>query len=154
MYPWLWIWVPRFQYPWSGDVAQDIDPDTTWFFGSIKPEAGNARIEQKAFAVASYGKQLGLITEVLIGLAEPAAEAAGESARSLQELKRIKAEIEDIKEAEYERELLEIEWRITTLQKKGGKGAAALSKKLQFLAANSEAEALLTSKVEVIGKLV
>lgn len=137
MYPWLWLWAPRFQFPWSGDVAQDIDPDTTWFFESIKPEAGNARIEQKAFAVASYGKQLGLITEVLIGLAEPDSQAAAESAKSLKELKRIQAEIEDLKDAEYDRELREIESRITTLQKKGGKWSAALSKKLQVLAANS-----------------
>jgi hypothetical protein len=65
MFPWLWFFAPQVHYPWSGSVAQQIAPDTDWFFGSIRPGAGDARIEQQAFAVASYGKQLGLITEVL-----------------------------------------------------------------------------------------
>lgn len=84
MYPWLWLWAPRFQFPWSGDVAQDIEPSTSWFFGSIKPEAGNAKIEERAFAIASYGKQLGLITEVLMDLAAPGPHTAARSAKAIK----------------------------------------------------------------------
>jgi hypothetical protein len=139
MYPWLWLWAPRFQFPWSGDVAQDIEPSTSWFFGSIKPEAGNAKIEEKAFAIASYGKQLGLITEVLMDLAAPGPQTAARSAKAMKELKRIQAEIEIVKDVEYEKELNDIELRISALQKRGIKRSAALSKKLQALPASSEA---------------
>ena len=30
MFPWLWLWAPQLHFPWSGDVAQDIEPTTTW----------------------------------------------------------------------------------------------------------------------------
>jgi hypothetical protein len=66
VYPWLWFWAPQLHFPFSGNVAQRIEPDTRWFFQGIDPSAGDPHIEEKAFAVASYGRQLGLITEVLI----------------------------------------------------------------------------------------
>jgi hypothetical protein len=59
MYPWLWIWAPQLHFPWSGGVAQRIEPNANWFFDSISGQPGNAKIEKKAFGVASYGKQLG-----------------------------------------------------------------------------------------------
>ena len=66
MFPWLWFWAPQFHFPWSGSVAQQIDPDLGWFFGAIRPGAGDATVEREAFEVASYGKQLGLISEALV----------------------------------------------------------------------------------------
>lgn len=55
---------PRF--PWSGDVIQDIDPQTTWFFGNIAATAGNGRLERHiALDVASYGKQLSVVMDAL-----------------------------------------------------------------------------------------
>lgn len=66
MYPWLWFWAPQVHFPWSGAVSQNIEPNTTWFSSLIKPGAGNAQIERRAFEVASYGRQFGLITEVLL----------------------------------------------------------------------------------------
>jgi hypothetical protein len=139
MYPWLWLWAPQIQFPWSGDVVQDIEPTTTWFFSGIKPGAGNARIEQKAFAVASYGKQLGLLTEVLIELAEKNPGDSAASARSLGELRRIQAEIEQIKDVEYDQELREIEARVAAVQRRGGRRAVVMSKRLKALAAGGEA---------------
>lgn len=118
MFPWLWIWSPQYQLPWSGDVAQDIDPTTSWFFGSIKPGAGNGRIEQKAFDVASYGKQLGLITEVLIDLAERGQPRSAPAEDAVVELKRIRDEIEAIKAAEYAEELQQLEARVALLKGK------------------------------------
>jgi hypothetical protein len=97
MFPWFWIWAPRFNYPWSGNVAQDISPDTTWFFGAIKPQAGIGEVEKEIFDVASYGKQLGLITEVLLSLASADTIDAGKAAESLTRLKQIYAEIEKVK---------------------------------------------------------
>ena len=88
MYPWLWFWAPQVHLPWSGDVAQRIDPTTHWFFQGIRPGAGHARIEEQAFDVASYGKQLGLISELLLDLTEPGQNAlppkAAEARRELQ----------------------------------------------------------------------
>ncbi len=60
----LFNFSPRF--PWSGDVIQDIEPRTNWFFGAIAPEAGTGRLEQHiALDVASYGKQLSAILDLL-----------------------------------------------------------------------------------------
>lgn len=97
MFPWFWFWAPRFNYPWSGNVAQDISPDTTWFFGAIKPEAGNGDLEKEIFDVASYGRQLGLITEVVLSLASADTIDAAKAAESLKRLKEIYAEIEKVK---------------------------------------------------------
>lgn len=97
MFPWLWYWAPQVHLPWSGNVAQQIDPDTTWFFNAISPSAGDGRVEQRAFEVASYGRQLGLISELLLDLAEqtPPKTAAGKKAR--QRLAEIERRIEAVK---------------------------------------------------------
>jgi ribosomal protein L17 len=55
--------------PWSGDVIQDIDPQTQWFFGAIAPEAGSARLERHiALDVVSYGKQLSVLMDAMAEL--------------------------------------------------------------------------------------
>jgi hypothetical protein len=102
------------------------------------PARVNARIEEKAFAVASYGKQLGLLTEVLIELAESTPNRGAAHAGSLQELKRIQAEIEELKQAEYDHELLDIEARVATIQRRGGRRSVALSNTLRRLAADDK----------------
>jgi hypothetical protein len=135
MYPWLWLWAPRIQFPWSGAVTQDIEPSTSWFFDGIKPDAGHAQIEEKAFAVASYGKQLGLITDVLLELAENALPPTAPARQSMHELKRIQAEIEKIKQLEYDGELKDIEGRIRAIQRKGGTRLADLQAKLNQFSA-------------------
>ena len=65
MFPWLFNYAPQYQLPWSGNWSQTIDPDTS-FFSSIKPGAGVGEIERKATDVASYGSQLGWLTEILL----------------------------------------------------------------------------------------
>jgi len=129
MYPWLWFWAPQVHFPWSGDVAQRIDPSTQFFQG-IRPGAGNARIEEKAFAVASYGKQLGLITDILIELAEQTNARSPAAAASLDKLKRIRDQIEAIKNAEYDGVAVEIESRIAELRRKGGDRYVQLTERL------------------------
>jgi len=100
MYPWLWIWMPQVHFPWSGSVDQTIEPNTNWFFDSIAPAAGNSQVEKKAFAVASYGKQLGLITDVLLALAEKGSVDSGVAADALARLKDIREQIATIKSDE------------------------------------------------------
>lgn len=95
-------WSPVVHYPWSGGVERPIAPNTDWFFGSIAAGGGNAGIEQRVFEeVACYGKQLGLITEILLDIA--AAEVISDKARqSLTRLKEIAGRIEEIKTTERE----------------------------------------------------
>lgn len=116
MFPWFWLWAPQLRLPFSGDVAQDIEPRLDWFFAGIKPEAGNARIEARAFDVASYGDQLGVITRLLIEMAERQPADVQAASAPLQELRRIHERIEAIKDAEHERELIELEARIQHLR--------------------------------------
>lgn len=97
MYPWLWFWAPQFQFPFSGSVAQQIEPDTRWFFAAIRPEAGNGAVEQQIFDVASYGRQLGLITEVLLAQTAKDTVPPRQAARSLARLKDVYQEVETVK---------------------------------------------------------
>ncbi len=133
MFPWFWFFAPQVHFPWSGSVAQQIAPDTDWFFGSIRPGTGDARIEQQAFAVASYGKQLGLITEVLLQLAEALPDASAASAESIDRLKDIRDEIERIKNAEYGRVADALTEQVRVIQQRGGAKATALAARLRPL---------------------
>lgn len=97
MVPWFWFWAPQFHFPFSGSVAQRIEPDTRWFFAGIPPEAGNGAVEKEIFDVASYGRQLGLITEVLLSQAAPGTIPPAEAARSLGRLQDVYREVETVK---------------------------------------------------------
>lgn len=99
MFPWFWLWAPQLRLPFSGDVAQDIEPRLDTFFNGIKPQAGDARIEAQAFEVASYGDQLGVITRLLIEMAERLPESEQRQSAPLAELKAIHKRIEAIKAA-------------------------------------------------------
>jgi hypothetical protein len=133
MLPWLWLFAPQVHLPWSGSVAQQIAPDTHWFFSGIAPGAGDARIEEQAFAVASYGKQLGLITEVLLALAQESPKASAAAKDSIAKLERIRAEIERLKGAEYARAADTLAEQVHAIQQRGGAKARALSARLRPL---------------------
>ena len=96
-YPWSWFWAPQLHFPFSGGVAQHIEPNINWFFDAIRPASGNADIERQAFDIASYGKQLGLITEVLLSMAGEQTMTADEAEKSLTRLKDIYGKIEALK---------------------------------------------------------
>jgi len=98
MFPWLWCWAPQFHFPWSGSVAQQIEPNLGWFFGAIPPESGNAAVERDAFGVASYGKQLGLISEALLGLSGRGAVTPAQANVALDRLEEIRVQIESLKD--------------------------------------------------------
>ena len=99
MFPWFWTWAPQLHLPLSGDVAQRIDP-SAWF-AAIPPEAGNGQIEQQACAVASYGKQLGLITELLLDVTQQTAPTSSQGQQALRQLQAIRDEIEGLKRSSY-----------------------------------------------------
>ena len=98
MIPWL---QSNFNFPLSGNVSQKIEPD--WFFGTIHSEIGDAEIEKEIFLkVASYGKQIGMLTEVLLSMADEL-KLNNKNIQTLSELKEIHARIEAIKTSKQKR---------------------------------------------------
>lgn len=65
-------WTPWFSLPGSGDVTQAIAPVTSWFSPTYNLSfAGDANIEADVVSnVASYGRQLGRLADVVLELAE------------------------------------------------------------------------------------
>ncbi len=63
MFPFLYA--PTYEYPLSGDVVQGISPSFSWDMEGI-PEVEY----EVCTSVASYGKQLGKLTEAVLALAE------------------------------------------------------------------------------------
>jgi hypothetical protein len=103
MFPLFWQWTPHFNYPFSGNVEQEIAPSTDWFFGAIPPQAGNGAIEQEIFNTVSYGRQIGLINTILLALAEQAEFADPKAREALQELRELAGSIATIK-ADYRKD--------------------------------------------------
>ena len=117
MFPWQTVWSPHLNFPWSGSVAQKIEPSTNWFFDSISANAGDSQIEKMAFEKASYGRQIGLITEVLLELASRSHEFESDPSESLTRLKKIKEDINEIKIQEASATAQEIEDRLKWLKR-------------------------------------
>ncbi|ABC34640.1 hypothetical protein [Burkholderia thailandensis] len=113
MYPWIWLWAPNFYFPLSGAVDQTIQPD---LFDSIDPRAGNGSVERRAFQVASYGRQLGLITEVLLDIARKQETMSTEAKESMKCLEGIQGKIEKIKEDESTSIAAELDARLLRLK--------------------------------------
>jgi len=78
--------------PLSGDV-KDISPVTSWFSPQYEFNiAGNAALEKQVITkVASYGKQLGKLTNAVLELAD------GEPGAAVESLRAMAKEIEDLK---------------------------------------------------------
>lgn len=107
MFPLYRYFSPHFRFPFSGDVNQQIAPETDWFFGNINPEAGDGEIEKEVFLkIASYGKQLGKITVVLLELIEELRKNKPSVLKDfpeLAELNELHERIERIKEENKDR---------------------------------------------------
>jgi hypothetical protein len=97
MFPWFFLWAPQYHLPWSGAVRQDISPDTRWFFEAIDPRAGDGRIEKEIFDVASYGRQIGILSEVVLSLVDKDKIAAAEAQHAIEQLKQTYDEVREIK---------------------------------------------------------
>jgi hypothetical protein len=93
VFPWLWMWSPHYHL-----FNQNVQPQTDWVFGNISPLAGNGATEKRIHeGVASYGRQLGLITEVLLSLADRDSITPEQARESLARLKAIRQEVEQAK---------------------------------------------------------
>jgi len=130
MNPWQLFWAPQFHFPFGGNLAQRIEPDTNWFFGSIRPGAGDGATEQKAFEVASYGKQLGLITELLLDIAEQTQPATAEGKMATARLRKIKMQIEKVKVQDVDSLVADVEAKVSRIKRKNKAKAEELSQRL------------------------
>lgn len=86
--PWLFpFWATgALRAPLSGDVTQDISPFTNLFSPQVALNfAGDPRIEQDVVSeVASYGRQLGVLTEALLAVAGDSDDPAVRRLRAMQ----------------------------------------------------------------------
>ena len=123
MIPSLWYWAPQFQFPFGGSVAQRIEPD---FFSHISVAAGNGEVEREAFDVASYGRQLGLITEVLLSMASKDTVTRAKGEESLARLQVIYDKVEDVKRRHQASELETARLALEKLQQSDPAALAAL----------------------------
>jgi hypothetical protein len=122
-------WSPSIHFPWSGGVMQHIDPELNWFSRWITPGAGNPGVEEKAFTeVASYGKQLGLITDVLLALVQQAGLVAEPDA--VQELHRIRDRIAQFKSLDTTLSNDKIVALVADVRKRGGAELLELASQL------------------------
>jgi len=121
---------PQVFLPLSGSVAQRIEPNTNWFIDHIDPSAGDAAIEQQAFGVASYGRQLGLIAEVLLDLAAQQAPNTAQGQASLARIADIQAQISEIKASPPEDLIGDIASRVRQFKGAHAKAVAQLKRAL------------------------
>lgn len=93
MNPWLSPWMQFNKLPLSGSVNQDISPLSGWLSPQFEFNfAGDRHVESKVIAdVASYGKQLGVISEAILELAE------GKNGEAIQKLQELVDQIEAVK---------------------------------------------------------
>lgn len=91
---WPFYFTPDvFRSPLSGNVEQDISPLTNWFSPQVELNfCGNKNIEATVISeVASYGKQLGILTDAVLALAgdndHPAIQRLSEIAEQIQQVK-------------------------------------------------------------------
>lgn len=100
MFPTSVEYAPVVHLPWSGGPRQMVAPHTEWLFGRISPGGGDGRVEQRVFEeVASYGKQLGLVSELLLEVVDEDA-LPERSKRTLARLREITERIEAVKHQE------------------------------------------------------
>jgi hypothetical protein len=80
-----------FKAPWSGDVLQRIN--SGWFSPTFN-FAGDAKIEERVVSeVASYGKQIGWLSEIVLAQAKgekPVVETVAKLAKAVKEIEEIK----------------------------------------------------------------
>lgn len=133
-------WSPQIHFPWSGGVMQRIDPEVNWFAHWITPGAGNPDIEERAFTeVASYGKQLGLIIDVL--LAQVAQSGLAVEPDAVKELQRIRARIAMLKTVDNTLSNDKIVALVADVRKRGDKELLELASQLLPLLAAPKADA-------------
>ncbi len=106
--------------PFGGDLSQSIAPLTNWFSPNVEVNfAGNRRIEGDIVTnVASYGKQLGLLTEAVVAL------SGNNNSPAVKKLRDLAKEIETRKMQHKDDVLRQARKSLETLQKLDPTGLA------------------------------
>ena len=96
--------MPDFKMPLSGNVTQTINPWTAFFNPVLNINLGNSsnpKVEEEVLSdVASYGKQLGRIGDVLTVLLahfHPQEKLSAHEEKVIHDLKRMLADIADVR---------------------------------------------------------
>lgn len=125
-HPWFW-WNIRF--PFSGDLVQDISPETVWDLPFSGPYKGDRELERKILADgAGYGEQLKLILNVLSDLLEKQNLRGTEAGK---ELLAMKAKIEAVKTGYYKDSADHARAALSKLKEKDPKAYAALVREIK-----------------------
>ncbi|NJM32734.1 MAG: hypothetical protein HC848_07655 [Limnobacter sp.] len=114
MNPWFFPVWDIIKTPFSGNVTQDISPVTTWLSPQFQFNfAGNRRVETEVVAeVASYGKQLGILSEAVLELADgKKGEAVARLEKLQQQIEKVKSQHEDRTEERIQEDLLRLKSR-------------------------------------------
>lgn len=125
MNPWLFPWLGFLNGPLSGDVIQDLT--TSWLSPQFEFNfAGNHRIEAEVVAdVASYGKQLGILSEAVLELAQ------GKKGEGIKRLESVVADIEKVKKRHNEKLDQKIKAQLDQLKRHDPKALEYLLKAYQ-----------------------
>jgi hypothetical protein len=97
---WLRLWSPTINFPGSGSIGRfNYHPNTSWDASLYR---GDQNVEQLVYRdVASPGRQLGKLTEVILELADALAKIDSDIAASthVAELRGMADHVEEIKQA-------------------------------------------------------
>ena len=112
MNPWLVPWWNIFKAPLSGNVTQEIAPVTSWLSPQLEVNfAGNPKLEAKVISdVASYGKQLGILTEAVLEISE------GKKGDAVKKLKALTKQVEALKQAHEKQQELNLKQELDKLK--------------------------------------
>jgi hypothetical protein len=100
MFVWPSFWI-RTNLPWSGDVVQNIEPNTNVDLPFSDDYAGDRKTERQIITnVAGYGMQLGIVIDALDELI---AATGSEQRPACARLRALREEIATLKRAHYEK---------------------------------------------------
>lgn len=123
MNPWWWI----LKSPLSGDLEQSIAPVTQWWSPQLEFNiAGDRQLEAKIIAeIASYGSQLGTLTDAVLELADD------RDSEGLQKLRALAEKIDQEKREYQKAEVDALKDTLIRLKQEDPDGFASLIAELQ-----------------------
>lgn len=123
MNPWWWI----LKSPLSGDLEQSIAPVTQWWSPQLEFNiAGDRQLEAKIIAeIASYGSQLGTLTDAVLELADD------RNSEGLQKLRALAEKIDQEKREYRKAEIDALKDTLIRLKQEDPDGFASLIAELQ-----------------------
>lgn len=116
-----------FRAPLSGNVNQDYAANTSWFSPQLEFNfAGDKKIESQVVGnVASYGKQLSIITDVLLEL------TASNDSEFVERLRQLNYEVEQVKSKNQAESISTLKKQLMLIKKRQPDEFSALIKEVQ-----------------------